>query len=438
MGRVTELTKPAAQVSDKYRFDPFGVELPGGKMSPNAYKNLNNPFGYNGEQYDPEAGLSYMRNRYYEPETGRFMNRDLLPGQVAEPLSMNAYAFVGNNPLMYEDPLGLDKSKGRTRINGKVVDNPLDILRPRVEVFVDSNEDSYVKASGKQILLGNYTNDVTVLGTGGQIFLGIFELDILGDIRDLNYDFDNWEWSWPHAGQSALDGIGLLPLIGDIKYADEVGTLIKGTGKSVSNMGEFFQDGFGKSIKNNLSKTNLQYDGQSIFKVTSKTSNEYLKKGYGVYLDALHKDHLEIIDKTGKVKYVLNLDGTINADKTAKAIGRVIKDGDKKMIDMVMHFSKIINYLENIIIENKFDNELVYMLNEQKENLNDCKNLIKEFEDELVELKTIEPIESDKTLDKLMKIHKFITDLEWHLSEISELKDEVIKICSLKRKRNTQ
>jgi filamentous hemagglutinin len=100
--------------------------------------------------------------------------------------------------------------------------------------------------------------------------------------------------------------------------------LSKGSSKVVSNMGEFFQKGFGDSIKNNLSKTTLQYDGQSIYKVTSKTSNEYLKKGYGVYLDALHKDHLEVINKSGKVIYVLNLDGTLNADKTAKAIGRVI------------------------------------------------------------------------------------------------------------------
>ena len=90
-------------------------------------------------------------------------------------------------------------------------------------------------------------------------------------------------------------------------------------------MKEFFYDGFGKSIKNNLSKTKLQYDGQPIFKVTSKPENEYLKKGYGVYLDALHKDHLEVIDKAGKVKYVLNIDGTLNADKTVKAIGRTIK-----------------------------------------------------------------------------------------------------------------
>lgn len=90
-------------------------------------------------------------------------------------------------------------------------------------------------------------------------------------------------------------------------------------------MGEFFSNGFGKSIKNNLSKTKIQYQGQSIYKVTEKTGSEYLKKGYGVYLDALHKDHLEVINKVGEVVYVLNLDGTLNADKTAKAIGRTIK-----------------------------------------------------------------------------------------------------------------
>ncbi len=90
-------------------------------------------------------------------------------------------------------------------------------------------------------------------------------------------------------------------------------------------MGEFFSDGFGKSINKNLSKTKLQYDGQSIYKVTNKTGNEYLKKGYGVYLDALHKDHLEVIDKAGRVKHVLNLDGTLNVDKTKKAVGRIIK-----------------------------------------------------------------------------------------------------------------
>lgn len=67
------------------------------------------------------------------------------------------------------------------------------------------------------------------------------------------------------------------------------------------------------------------YNGQSIYKVVGKIDNKYLKKGYGVYLDSLHYDHLEVIDKTGVVQYVLNLDGTINIDKTKKAVGRIVK-----------------------------------------------------------------------------------------------------------------
>ncbi|MEK3806093.1 hypothetical protein MHB63_05810 [Bacillus sp. FSL H8-0547] len=102
----------------------------------------------------------------------------------------------------------------------------------------------------------------------------------------------------------------------------------KGTYKTVepvSNMNEFFDMDFGKLIVNSLSKSKVKYDGQSIYKVEKKTDNPYLKKGYGIYLDALHKDHLEVIDKTGNVKYVLNLDGTLNPDKTKKALGRVVK-----------------------------------------------------------------------------------------------------------------
>lgn len=32
-----------------------------------------------------------------------------------------------------------------------------------------------------------------------------------------------------------------------------------------------------------------------------------------------------------------------------------------------------------------------------------------------------------------MKIHKFLADCEWHISEINELKDEIIKVCSSRR-----
>ena len=98
------------------------------------------------------------------------------------------------------------------------------------------------------------------------------------------------------------------------------------TVKSVSNMNEFFDLEFGKTISNSLSKSKVRYDGQSIYKIEKKIDSQYLKKGYGVYLDALHKDHLEVIDKRGNVKYVLNLDGTLNLDKTKKIYGRVVNE----------------------------------------------------------------------------------------------------------------
>ena len=44
--------------------------------------------------------LYYLRARYYDQETGRFLSRD--PARAGHP-----YVYVGNNPLIYVDPYGL-------------------------------------------------------------------------------------------------------------------------------------------------------------------------------------------------------------------------------------------------------------------------------------------------------------------------------------------
>lgn len=93
-----------------------------------------------------------------------------------------------------------------------------------------------------------------------------------------------------------------------------------GASKSVSNMGEFFQTDFGNSIKKDLVKTKNQFQDQSVYEVSQKVNSEYLKKGDKLYLDNLHKDHLEVFDKKGNAKAVLNLDGTLNLEKTEKVL----------------------------------------------------------------------------------------------------------------------
>ena len=53
--------------------------------------------------------------------------------------------------------------------------------------------------------------------------------------------------------------------------------------------------------------------------------DDILKKGDKLYLDGRHKDYFELFNKRGKVKDVLNPDGTSNSKKFNLASGRRLK-----------------------------------------------------------------------------------------------------------------
>jgi RHS repeat-associated protein len=65
--------------------------------------SVGNGFGFHGRSYDAETGLMYFRNRYFDPEMGRFVTADPL-GYVDGP---SQYGFAGNDPVNSGDPLGL-------------------------------------------------------------------------------------------------------------------------------------------------------------------------------------------------------------------------------------------------------------------------------------------------------------------------------------------
>ena len=100
--------------------------------------------------------------------------------------------------------------------------------------MLDKAED-YLIRSAECVVLGNFTDEVTVLGVGVQIVLGIFDLDLPCDIRDIIADIKNLAETdrvrWDLIGMLALDLIGLIPVIGALKYSDEVGTLFKNADK---------------------------------------------------------------------------------------------------------------------------------------------------------------------------------------------------------------
>ena len=54
-----------------------------------------------------ENGLIYMRARYYSPEMRRFINADILHGQISDSTSLNRYSYVNGNPASFVDPFWL-------------------------------------------------------------------------------------------------------------------------------------------------------------------------------------------------------------------------------------------------------------------------------------------------------------------------------------------
>jgi len=65
-----------------------------------------NPSYYRGEQYDSDLGLYYLRARYYNPATGRFMSRDPLDGSAKDPASLHKYLYADGDPVNGWDPTG--------------------------------------------------------------------------------------------------------------------------------------------------------------------------------------------------------------------------------------------------------------------------------------------------------------------------------------------
>jgi len=63
-----------------------------------------------------------------------------------------------------------------------------------------------------------------------QVLTGVLNLDLLADVRDNWYNVTHW--SDVPVAQKVGDAVGLLPVVGALKYADEVGGVIKGSSRA--------------------------------------------------------------------------------------------------------------------------------------------------------------------------------------------------------------
>ncbi len=100
LGSTTDLTDGTGNVIGTYSYDVFGAIRSQTGNSPNLWL-------FTGEQRDADSGLYFLRARYYDPGTGRFLGQDPLRGSLRHPSTQNRYAYVTNNPTNLVDPAGL-------------------------------------------------------------------------------------------------------------------------------------------------------------------------------------------------------------------------------------------------------------------------------------------------------------------------------------------
>ncbi|WP_059051182.1 RHS repeat-associated core domain-containing protein [Paenibacillus senegalimassiliensis] len=98
-GDVVELRDASGNILNSYSYDIWGNPLVVQETQPNALR-------YSGEYWDEDTGLQYLRARWYDPATARFMGEDTYQGELTNPLSLNLYTYVLSNPLIYTDPSG--------------------------------------------------------------------------------------------------------------------------------------------------------------------------------------------------------------------------------------------------------------------------------------------------------------------------------------------
>ena len=107
VGKTTVAGAMVEEVTNRMDYDAFGNQWIG---------NTPDPFGYCGEYYDSESGLIYLRNRYYDSATGRFITEDPIKD------GLNWYSYCGGNPVMFVDPSGLDYGFDDEEYANKIID----------------------------------------------------------------------------------------------------------------------------------------------------------------------------------------------------------------------------------------------------------------------------------------------------------------------------
>ena len=101
-GDVTAILNASGSPVVSYTYDAWGKPLTvTGSLATTL--GTHNPLRYRGYVYDTETELYYLQSRYYNPDTGRFLNADAFTSTGQGFTGNNMFAYCGNNPVARKD-----------------------------------------------------------------------------------------------------------------------------------------------------------------------------------------------------------------------------------------------------------------------------------------------------------------------------------------------
>lgn len=94
LGNTVALVDGTGTVTNSYRYDPYGNPV-------SKTEGVANPYefgGAYGAYTDDETSLVKIGARHHDPQLGRWVQQDLLTGNLMSPTALNRYAYAGYHP----------------------------------------------------------------------------------------------------------------------------------------------------------------------------------------------------------------------------------------------------------------------------------------------------------------------------------------------------
>jgi RHS repeat-associated protein len=164
LGSPVAVTDAAGQVVERTAWEPYGAAI--GKTIDGV--------GYTGHVMDAATGLVQMQQRYYDPESGRFLSVDPVTAyDNGDMRFFNRYAYANNNPYTFVDP---DGREGRVAWLVRLTSNGFQKLSrvTREQAIQARRSGENVVADRRQVASGI---ESAAHGRGGQLKHSAHELE---------------------------------------------------------------------------------------------------------------------------------------------------------------------------------------------------------------------------------------------------------------------